>query len=61
VPGDGAIYCCPELITHYINAHEYAPPAAFAAAVIACPDTRSMEYKRLLVKLGVMRHRAGAS
>lgn len=61
VPGDGVIYCCPGLITHYVNAHDYAPPAAFTAAVLACPDTRSMEYKRLLVQLGVVRRRAGAS
>ncbi len=52
VPGDGVLYVCPELITHYINAHGYAPPDEFCTAVMACPDTRSMDYKRLLLKNG---------
>jgi hypothetical protein len=49
IPHQSKIYVCPELITHYINAHSYRPPDEFCDAVLACPDMRSMEYKRLLI------------
>jgi len=52
VPSDGTIYVCPELILHYIDAHWYTPPEEFCQAVLSCPPTRSMEYKRLLLKNG---------
>jgi hypothetical protein len=52
VPNGTFIYVCPDLITHYINAHHYQPPEEFCRAVVACPDTRSMEYKRLLLSSG---------
>ncbi|MFD5100528.1 DUF7919 family protein [Streptomyces albidochromogenes] len=35
VVGDGVVYAAPELITHYVEAHAYAPPAAFVRAVLA--------------------------
>ncbi|MGW7054076.1 DUF7919 family protein [Streptomyces sp. NPDC054887] len=35
VVGDGVVYAAPELITHYVEAHEYAPPAEFVRAVLA--------------------------
>ncbi len=59
VPGDGVLFVCPELILHYINAHGYQPPQSFCDAVMACPDTRSSEYKRLFLDNGgriLMRH-----
>jgi hypothetical protein len=49
IPFAGKIYVCPELITHYINAHHYQPPHEFCDAVMGCPTMQSMEYKRLLV------------
>jgi hypothetical protein len=52
VPGDAVIFVCPELILHYMNAHGYAPPDEFCTAVLKCPDTRTMEYKRLLLASG---------
>jgi hypothetical protein len=52
VPGDGFLYVCPELIVHYINAHGYAPPEDFCEAVLRCPDTQSMQYKRLFLANG---------
>jgi hypothetical protein len=52
VPGDGRIFVCPGLIVHYINAHTYQPPHVFCDAVLVCPDTRSMEYKRRLLANG---------
>jgi len=55
VPAGKVVYVCPDLILHYMNAHRYRPPSAFCEAVLACPDTRSMEYKRALVATGVMK------
>lgn len=52
IPGDGIIYVCPEMITHYMNAHGYAPPAEFGRAVLACPPMRSMDYMKLLLANG---------
>ena len=53
IPGNGCIYACPELITHYINCHSYLPPKEFIDAVMDCPEMRSMEYlKKLLANNG---------
>lgn len=52
IPGDGIIYVCPELITHYMNAHHYAPPAEFCCAVMICPAMRSMDYLKMLLANG---------
>lgn len=49
IPFVGKIFVAPELITHYINAHFYQPPAVFCEAVMACPEMGSMDYKRLLI------------
>ncbi|MET9513441.1 hypothetical protein ABZX62_34205 [Streptomyces flavidovirens] len=35
VIGEGVVYAAPELITHYVEAHGYAPPAEFVRAVLA--------------------------
>lgn len=48
VPGDGVVYAAPSLILHYIDAHHYRPPAAFLAAVEACPPMGSQEYLNAL-------------
>lgn len=52
VPGDGLLYVMPLLAVHYVAAHRYRPPDEFLAAVLACPDTRSMEYKRAFLAAG---------
>jgi hypothetical protein len=52
LPGDGVIYVCPELITHYMNAHHYAPPPEFCQAVVNCPEMRSMQYFKALLAGG---------
>lgn len=52
VPGDGLLYVCPELITHYMNAHGYLPPEEFQQAVMACPAMNSMDYKKQLLANG---------
>lgn len=52
VPNGDIIFVCPELIVHYIAAHHYRPPDQFISAVINCPMTSTMEYKKLLLKSG---------
>ena len=52
VPGEGFLFVCPELIIHYINAHEYCPPTEFVDALLRCPNTRSIEYKRRFLENG---------
>jgi hypothetical protein len=49
IPFEGKIYVAPELITHYINAHHYQPPAIFCDAVLACPSMDTIEFKRHLI------------
>lgn len=42
VLGDGVIYAAPTLISHYVIDHEYLPPAAFVAAIMAGdPDSEA--------------------
>ena len=52
VPNGNAIYVCPELILHYVATHSYQPPAEFVVALHDCPDTRTMQYKKLLLSSG---------
>lgn len=52
VPGDGVIYVAPSLIAHYVDAHEYQPPAEFVDAVLRCPPMRSMPYLQAIGRIG---------
>jgi hypothetical protein len=52
VPGDRAIFACPELIAHYIDEHGYQPPNDFLAAVSLCPPIDSADYFRRLLEVG---------
>ena len=52
IPSTDCIFVAPELITHYMNAHEYAPPNEFLQAVLECPPMRSMEYYKALLAAG---------
>jgi hypothetical protein len=52
IPHKEKIYVCPELITHYINAHSYLPPREFVEAVYLCPPMRSMEYLKKMLENG---------
>ena len=47
IPGDGVVYVTPELVTHYMQAHEYLPPQSFLDAVRKCP-TEPADYARAL-------------
>ena len=48
VPASDCIYMAPSLIIHYVDAHDYQPPAVFQRAVTACPEMRSMAYLKQL-------------
>jgi hypothetical protein len=52
IPHNGKIYVCPELITHYINTHQYLPPNEFIEAVLACPPICSMDYRKKMLENG---------
>ena len=52
VPNGERIFVSPELITHYIACHRYQPPEEFVAAVMNCPDIKTMAYKQLLLDSG---------
>ncbi|MGC5286703.1 hypothetical protein [Micromonospora sp. DT231] len=34
VQGNGVVYAAPQLLLHYVSAHEYLPPAEFCAAAL---------------------------
>jgi hypothetical protein len=48
VPADGRVFVAPSLVIHYIDAHQYRPPDDFQAAVLNCPEMRSMAYLKAL-------------
>ena len=52
IPGRDVVYAAPELILHYIDAHQYCPPAAFARAVRVCPPMQSKRYFLALMTTG---------
>src|SRR5690349_16843337 len=41
VPGDAVLFAAPALILHYVKCHQYAPPADFLNAALACPQPGS--------------------
>lgn len=41
------LWIAPEMITHYVEAHEYLPPASFLEALSICPLPDSDEYQEL--------------
>jgi len=52
VPGRGCIYVAPSMIAHYMDAHDYEPPAEFWEAVLSCPEMDSATYRRALIVNG---------
>lgn len=44
VPAGEFAFMAPSLVLHYLDAHEYSPPAPFVEAVLQCPPTDSREY-----------------
>lgn len=59
VPDDDAVFVAPSLILHYVDAHQYAPPAEFQRAVARCPPMRSMDYLKAIRAHGLHRLRDG--
>lgn len=51
VPGGDVLYVVPSFVLHYVDAHGYAPPEAFAEALWACPPVRSREYAEAVRRL----------
>jgi hypothetical protein len=45
VPSGTILYVCPAMITHYVEAHGYLPPAEFVAALLASPLPGTREYE----------------
>lgn len=55
VPGGMVIYVAPQLILHYISAHQYLPPARFVEAVSNCPEPGSEMYRAEIKRIS-LRH-----
>ncbi|MGO1056455.1 DUF7919 family protein [Crossiella sp. CA198] len=54
VPGaGGVVYAAPNLICHYVLAHQYSPPAEFVAAVLAASARGGVEWGRVKAALPV--------
>ncbi|MCP3163829.1 DUF7919 family protein [Myxococcus qinghaiensis] len=53
VPGADRVFVAPTSVVHYIDAHGYAPPREFQAAVMGCPEMRSMAYLKALKARGL--------
>jgi hypothetical protein len=51
VPYEGKVYVAPTGIVHFIAAHWYKPPQVFIDAVMACPPTRGIEFRRALQRI----------
>ena len=49
VPAGKTLYVSPSSVAHYVDAHEYCPPAVFQEAVLNCPEMRSQAYRRALL------------
>lgn len=47
VPSGEVLYVAPEMISHYVEEHDYAPPTDFVAAVMSCPLPGTPEYDEL--------------
>lgn len=50
VPAGDRAYVAPNLLPHYVEAHGYAPPGEFIAAVMACPPA-SEAYEAAMTRL----------
>lgn len=48
IPAPKVVYIAPEMITHYIETHDYQPPDEFIEAVLACPVQDSVEYQQAM-------------
>jgi hypothetical protein len=44
VPSGDLLFVAPEMLAHYVEAHDYSPPAEFVAAAITTPCPGTAEY-----------------
>jgi hypothetical protein len=44
VPAGEILFVCPEMIAHYVGAHDYVPPKEFVEAINRAPLPGSAEY-----------------
>src|SRR5438874_9017018 len=44
VPGEDCLFVAPEMVAHYVDAHQYRPPEEFVEAVLECPDLGTPAY-----------------
>jgi hypothetical protein len=51
VPSEQGLYLAPKLLAHYIDQHNYVPPAAFCEALLRCPLPGTDEYSAQLKRL----------
>jgi hypothetical protein len=51
VPHLNKVYVAPTGILHFVAAHWYQPPSVFIDAVMACPPTRGIEFRRALQRI----------
>ena len=61
VPAGGRLFYVPEMIAHYVEHHEYAPPAEFVAAVMACPLPGTPEYAAAVALIVARQAEPGAA
>jgi hypothetical protein len=50
VPDGKVLYVCPQMIAHYVDVHEYAPPAEFIAAIARAADPDSAAYAQSVAR-----------
>ena len=52
IPGQGTLYVCPDLITHFVNAHGYTPPEVFCDAVLNSPLPTDASFNDAIMNQG---------
>jgi len=50
IPAGDVLYAAPEMVGHYVEAHQYSPPAVFIQAVFAAPLPGTTEYHDAVAK-----------
>jgi hypothetical protein len=51
VPAGDILFVAPALIVHYVEAHRYAPPPEFIAAVLAAPLPGTAQYATAIARI----------
>jgi hypothetical protein len=59
IPASFVVFVAPELVVHYVEAHNYRPPEEFISAVLLCPQQDSPEFHALLARFQCWWRNAG--